>query len=36
MSSRNKILIIEDDEGIRECVRILLESEGYEVAEQNL
>lgn len=28
-----KILIIEDDEGIREGVRILLESEGYEVAE---
>ena len=36
MSSRNKILIIEHDEGIREGVRILLESEGYEVAEQNL
>lgn len=33
MSSRNRILIIEDDEGIREGVRILLESEGYEVAE---
>lgn len=31
--SRNRILIIEDDEGIREGVRILLESEGYEVAE---
>lgn len=33
MSNKNRILIIEDDEAIREGVRILLESEGYEVTE---
>lgn len=31
--SVGKILIVEDDEDIREGVRILLESEGYDVAE---
>ena len=33
MSDRNRILIIEDDEGIRDGVRILFENEGYEVIE---
>lgn len=33
MGDINRVLIIEDDEGIREGMRILFESEGYEVAE---
>ncbi len=33
MSDKNRILIIEDDEGIRDGVRILFENEGYEVVE---
>jgi len=33
VSDRNRILIIEDDEGIRDGVRILFENEGYEVIE---
>lgn len=33
MENNNSILIIEDDEGVREGLRILLESEGYTVSE---
>lgn len=33
MEHQNRILIIEDDEGVREGVRILLEREGYSVSE---
>ena len=33
MDNRKRILIIEDDEGIRDGIRILFENEGYEVVE---
>ena len=33
MGETKRVLVIEDDESIRECVQVILEDEGYDVIE---